>query len=138
MLWGVKARDLMTKDVVTLPADATIGDALEMMADQEVRHLPVLEDGRLVGVVSDRVLRRAEGALALTVSEPTRANPLDAPVRALLEGEALTVSPDTDVDEVIDKLVEERVGCVVVCDGDGNIAGILSTIDILRAARGRL
>ena len=137
MLSGVKARDLMTKDVVTLPVDATVGDAIEKMAHQEVRHLPLLDGSRLVGVVSDRALRQAEGALALTVSRPEKSDPMDGPVRALLDGEPLTVSPDADADEIIDLLVEERVGCVVVCEGD-RVVGIVSTIDVLCAARGKL
>lgn len=133
----MKARDLMTKDVVTLSVDASVGDAIEKMTDEEVRHLPLLEDGRLVGVVSDRSLRQAEGALALTVSQPDKGDPMDGPIRALLEGRPLTVSPDADADAVIDLLVEERVGCVVVCEGE-RVVGIVSTIDVLKAARGKL
>lgn len=134
----MKARDLMTEDVVTLSAGATIGDAFEKMTDREVRHLPVLDGDELIGVVSDRALRQAQGALARTISQPSKGNPMEGPVRALLEGAPLTVSPDTDADVIIDLLVEHRVGCVVVCDGDGNIAGIVSTIDILQAAHGKL
>lgn len=128
----------MTPDVVTLDTSATIADAMAKLTEHDVRHLPILEDDRVVGVVSDRDLRRVEGLLAQQVGLPDRsANVLSAPVTALVSREPVHCSPSTHVDEVIDLLVMAGVGAVVVCD-DEHIVGIISTLDVLEAARGRL
>lgn len=137
----MKASDVMTESVSTIDADATIGDAMHEMGEHEVRHLPVMRDGKVVGILSDRDLRRAEGALARTIGSPSDQgdDPLRAPVTALLTGRTpIAVPPDLHVDELIDRLLEERVGAVLVCDGDSELLGIVSYTDILEAARGRL
>lgn len=136
----MKASDVMTDRVSTIDADATIGDAMHEMSEHEVRHLPVMQAGKVVGILSDRDLRRAEGALARTIGEPGGGDdPLRAPVTTLLTGRPpVTISPDLHIDELIDRLLEERVGAVLVCDGSGELQGIVSYTDILEAARGKL
>lgn len=128
----------MTPDVVTLDTGATIADAMAHLTEHEVRHLPILENGRIVGVISDRDLRRVEGLLAQQVGAPDRsANVLGAPVTALISREPITCQKSTHIDEVIDLIVLSGVGAVVVCD-DQHVVGIISTLDVLDAARGRL
>ena len=56
-------KDSMTREVVTLPPQTTAGEALAVCRGGRIRHLPVLHDGRLVGIVSDRDLRWAPPAL---------------------------------------------------------------------------
>ncbi|HJL17021.1 MAG TPA: CBS domain-containing protein [Sandaracinaceae bacterium LLY-WYZ-13_1] len=132
------ARDLMTPDVVTLDTGATIADAVALVTEHEIRHVPILDDDRLVGIISDRDLRRIEGLLAQDIANPERSeNVLGSPVTALISRHPVTCAVETHVDEVIDLLVMEGVGAVVVCDG-GAIAGIISVLDVLEAARGRL
>jgi acetoin utilization protein AcuB len=134
----VRAEDLMTTGVVTLDTSATVADAMAKLTEHEVRHLPILEDDRVVGVVSDRDLRRVEGLLAQQIGVPDRsANVLGAPITALISREPVTCAPSTHVDEVIDLLVLGGVGAVIVCE-DEHIVGIISTLDVLEAARGRL
>jgi len=136
----MKARDLMTSDVISLDVQATIGDAFAVLTEYEVRHLPIVaESGRVVGVLSDRDVRRVEGLIAQEVGHPDYAkNVLAAPVTSLVSGPPLTCAPDAPVDEVIDALVENRVGCVIVVDADDEVQGIVSTLDVLCAAKGRL
>ena len=69
----ITVAELMTEDVVTLPADATIGEAMGALAETEHRHLPMLDEGHVVGMLSDRDLRRVEGLMALAVEEPAKA-----------------------------------------------------------------
>ena len=139
------ARDLMTADVATLEADTTIGDAIALLTDLEIRHLPVVSDGVLVGVLSDRDFRQIDGLIAAGVSDgdPEEAreredNALHAPVASLLGGMPQICAPEASADAVIDILVEQRIGAVVVVDAEGAVLGIISTVDVLRAARGRL
>lgn len=129
----------MTPDVVTLDTGATIADAIATVTEHEVRHLPILDGDRLVGIVSDRELRRVEGLLAQRIGQPDRSeNVLASPLTSLISQPPITCKKSTHVDEVIDQLIFESVGAVVVLDDDGHIAGIISTIDVLEAARGRL
>lgn len=135
----VRAEDLMTPDVVTLDTSATIADAIATVTEHEVRHIPILDGERLVGIVSDRELRRVDGLLAQRIGQPDRSeNVLGSPLTALISRPPVTCRASTHVDEVIDLLVFESVGAVVVLDDDDQIAGIISTVDVLEAARGRL
>lgn len=130
----------MTKKVSTLEATATIGDAMQEMSEHEIRHLPVMRDGHVIGVLSDRDLRRVEGALARSIDDPRDEahDPLSTPVTTLLHSKPVAVPPDMSVDELIDTILEERVGALVVCDGEGHLLGIVSYTDILEAARGKI
>jgi len=135
----MRAEDLMTRDVATLPHDASIGDAIELVGDQGVRHVPLLEGGRVVGVVSDRDLRRVEGLVARVLGRPDGADAImAAPVATLLSALPVTVPPSLTVDGIIDRLVSERVGAVVVVDEGDLLLGIVSYIDVLQAARGKI
>ena len=128
----------MSEGVVTLDTGSTVADAIATVTEHEVRHVPILDGDRLVGIVSDRDLRRVEGLLAQRVGDPDRSeNVLGAPVTALISRTPVTCARSTHVDEIIDQLIFESVGAVVVCEEDGSIAGIVSVIDVLEAARGR-
>ncbi len=140
----MNASDLMTRELVTLTEDATLGDALAALAEHGVRHLPVLRGRVPVGVVSDRDLRRLEGALAANPAsvrdEGPRGDgpdPFDAPIATILEGEVVHIRPDTPVRSVIDTLLEAHVGAVLVVDASGALVRLVSTVDVLRAARDR-
>ncbi|MBW2460677.1 MAG: CBS domain-containing protein [Deltaproteobacteria bacterium] len=133
---SITVAELMTDDVVTLPADATIGEAMGVLAETERRHLPILDEGRVIGMLSDRDLRRIEGLMALAVEEPAKAQGvLDQPAAELLSGDPVTINGDAPVVDAIDILVRERVGALLVVDGAGMLTGMLSYIDILEAAR---
>ncbi|RLB50169.1 MAG: hypothetical protein DRJ42_19420 [Deltaproteobacteria bacterium] len=133
---SITVAELMTTDVITLPADATIGEAMGVLAETEYRHLPMLDEGRVVGMLSDRDLRRIEGLMALAVEDPAKTQEvLDQPAASLLSGEPVTIEGDASVAHAIDILVRERVGALLVVDGAGMLTGMLSYIDILEAAR---
>ena len=135
----MRASDLMTTDVMTLPHDATVAEAIAALTELEVRHVPLVKDGRLVAVLSDRDLRQVDGLIAVGVGQKKReTNVLDAQVSQLIGATPITCSPDASADDVIDILVGERIGAVVVVDDDQRVLGIVSTIDVLAAAHGRL
>lgn len=132
----MKASDLMTRDVVTLAEDATLGDAIVALSEHGVRHLPVVRGKKPIGVISDRDLRRLEGAMASDVGSPMAgADRFEAPVSSILDGEPITVFADATVPEVIDTMLHSHVGAVLVIDTRGSLVGIISTVDVLRAAR---
>ena len=132
----MKAADLMTRDVVTLAEGATLGDALATLSEHGVRHLPILRGKKPIGVISDRDLRRLEGAMAGSVGTAAPgADLFAAPVTSILEGVPASVLGSATVREVIDTMLEAHVGAVLVLDGRGSLVGIVCFVDVLRAAR---
>ncbi len=132
------AQEIMTTPVVTVPVTASLADALETLAGLEIRHLPVIStNGEVAGVLSDRDIR----ALGFSpVIEPESLAVLQAklrvPVSTLMSGDVLSVEPTAELAEVVDLMLDEKVGALPVVDGETNeIVGIISYVDILRAAR---
>ena len=130
------AHDLMTRSPVCVTTRTRLKDAIETMFAIDVRHIPVLEDERLVGMLSERDLRPLWD-LALD-SAVTDGRVYDRRVTDLMSSNPLTVDSEADADEVIELLLEHRIGAVPVVDADGMLVGIVSYVDVLKAAIGRL
>jgi CBS domain-containing protein len=132
------ARDLMTKDPMTLTEQATVADAAELMRERDIRHVPIVDrEGALVGIVSDRDLGSLDlGRLIGDVGvEGLRAH-LATPVVKVMTPEVVTVGPEDDLDELVDLMLESRVGAVpVVEEHSRRVVGIVSYVDVLRAFR---
>jgi acetoin utilization protein AcuB len=112
------------------PTPHTIGRAQSltvarrMMHEHGIRHLPVLDGGRLVGLLSERDVFLVE---SLPGTNPTDVRAEEAMVQGLL-----TTSPDAPLAEVVEAMVERKVGSAVVLEGELTV-GVLTTIDALRA-----
>lgn len=132
----MKAGELMTRDPVTLDAAASIGDAIALVSEYGVRHVPILRHGALVGVLSDRDLRPIEGMLAVDALDPERVEArLALAVTTIVQGTPITVAPSASLATVIDKMLDEHVGAVVVVGAQDEVLGIVSYVDVLRVAR---
>jgi len=129
---------IMTTAVVTAGPGETVGDALRLLDDQSIRHLPIVEDGRLVGVLSDRDLREYRLPLMEEVEHPDRADALmRTPLSEVMNPTVLTLEPTESVRTAIDLLIEYGVGALPVVEpgAEKKLVGILSYVDILRALR---
>lgn len=121
------AETVMTADPATARADEYLLDAASRMFHLNVRHLPVVDQSkRVIGILSDRDLRLAVGNPLSDVREQMR-------VADAMTGGAWTVQPDAPLSDVVDILVDDRVGAVPVVDDDGLLLGIVSYLDVLRA-----
>ena len=97
----------MTLEVVTLTPEKTADEALALCREKRVRHLPVVDDGRLVGVVSDRDLRSATPALG----DPARAASLEEiRVSGVMVREVLTARPEDPIEQAANTVREKRIG----------------------------
>ena len=127
------ARELMTPDPFTLEATATVADALALLRELDVRHLPLINDDReVVGMLSDRDLR------GLALVEPTEEWPrgrLDILVSEVMSTDVLAVELDTPADEIIELMLEYKIGAVPVVNVERHLIGIVSYIDVLRHFR---
>lgn len=133
----MRTQELMTEDPIWVDASATTGEALRRMFDTGVRHLPVLERGSLVGIVSDRDIRAAFPLLPpLDEHLEDWARRLDEPVSRAMNRHVFSVTADTDVADVVDLMLEHRVGAIPVTDPNGDkLVGIVSYVDVLRHVR---
>ena len=121
--------DFMTREVLTLMPETTAGDALALCREKRVRHLPVVEDGQLIGVVSDRDLRSATPALG----DPARATALkEVRVSGVMAREVLTAHPEDPIEEAANTMRERRIGCLPVVE-NGELAGIITSSDVMEA-----
>jgi acetoin utilization protein AcuB len=117
----------MTPDPETLTPEATLSEVWELMRERRIRHVPVIEDGVLVGMLSDRdvLFAAAEGRVDRRGS-----------VVRVMTSDVLAVEPDTELSEVIAIMLEGQVGAVpVVRAGTREVVGIVSYVDVLRAAQ---
>jgi len=132
------AADIMTSDVVTISETSSLADALDLLSDLEIRHLPVVnESGEVVGMISDRDLRALGLSMTSDLESLEKARRrLDVAVSTIMSSDVLSIEPSADATEIIDLLLEERVGAVPVIDGDNDeLVGIVSYVDVLRAIR---
>jgi CBS domain-containing protein len=127
----MRVSDIMTPDPITIEGSASLDHALELMDRHEMRHLPVMEDGQLAGILSDRDLLEATGWQHHGQGDP------DGEVRKHMRVPVETVKPDIDVNQAAVLMVRAHVGCAPVVD-HGRLLGLVSEIDVLRAfARAR-
>jgi acetoin utilization protein AcuB len=130
----------MTPNPVFVTPDATVAEVWDLMRERAIRHMPVLDDGTLVGMLSDRDLAHFDMARLLTAegAEALRRE-LGTPVVKLMSADVVAVDPEAELGEIVDLLLEHRVGAVpVVKPESGELIGIVSYVDVLAALRGSL
>lgn len=132
----MQARDVMTPKPLTGNVKSSLSEVMETMFDKDIRHLPIVSGDELVGMISDRDLRQFSRNI-LSDHGSAKAQ-LRTPISSMMSGDVLTAEPEDDVDELIELMIENKVGAVPIVDGDGSLIGIVSYIDILRAATGKL
>lgn len=133
----MKVVDIMTKDPLTITPVETVGQADDLMNTNRIRQLPVVEGKDLVGIVTDRDVRSfLSGSLLESVEDREKA--LNTEVREIMTTEPITVSPDDDLPEAVELMIDEKIGGIpVVADAEG-LGGIVTYVDILRCFLNRL
>lgn len=128
-----KVMDWMSRTVLTINADQTLPEAHALMKEYNVRRLPVLEQGRLVGIVTLGDLREASpsDATSLSIFE---LNYLLArlTMQDIMTRDPLTVAPNTRLAEAAKLMLHHKVGGLPVME-DGSLVGIITETDIFRA-----
>ena len=125
-------RELMTPNPVSVAPEATIQEVMDLMLDKDIRHVPVVSGGELVGVISDRDLRQ----ISWTAVVEGGAQRLTVPVSGLMSGDPISVDAEADATDVVDIMIEQKVGAVPVVDETENrLVGIVSYMDVLKHAR---
>ena len=135
------ARDWMTRKLVTLSPEASVAEALTLCRERRIRHIPILEEGRLVGIVSDRDLRDASPALG----DAQRASALqEIRVGDVMTREVSTADPQDSIENLAQEMYELKIGSLpVVAEGpmvdeglavaEEELLGIVTSSDVMRA-----
>jgi acetoin utilization protein AcuB len=117
-------KDFMTRSPFTVVSRTSLREARWQMRRARVRHLPVVEDGKLVGILGDRDIKSAgfhlgEAADTCLVSE-------------IMAPEPQTVRPEISLMTVVKMMADRKIGSVIVVDEQEKIQGIFTAIDALR------
>jgi len=122
-------RDIMTTNVVTIPSSTSIADAKRIMEAHKFRRLPVVDKGKLVGIVTERKLEQVSPSKATSLSVWELSYLLDkTPVKEIMERNVVTVPPDMTAEESLAVAQSNKVGALVVVE-DGKVVGISTTND---------
>ncbi|NLZ38162.1 MAG: CBS domain-containing protein [Firmicutes bacterium] len=126
-------KDRMSVNVLTITSDTTVPDALAKMEEQGIRRLPVVDNDRLVGIVTLLDLVRASPSPATSLSV-WELNYLLAklPVKDVMAKKVYSVTPDTTIDEAAALMREHRIGGLPVVE-DGRVVGMITETDIFTA-----
>ncbi len=133
----MKVVDLMTSDPLTVTVAETVGKAHELMAENNIRQIPVVNGRELVGIVTDRDVR-AFLSDALLGEPEVRDRALKTAVGDIMTTEPLFITPDDDLKDAVEMLIEQKFGAIPVVDEAEGLVGIVSYVDVLRSYLERL
>jgi len=125
----MNVRDIMTTNVVTIPSNTSVADAKRIMAAHRIRRLPVVDKGKLVGIVTEHRLESVSPSKASSLTVWELGYLLEkTTVKEIMERDVITVSPDMNAEESLAVAQGNKVGAVVVVE-DGRVVGISTTND---------
>jgi len=116
-------REFMTTNPVTVSPEESINDAFHLLLQHRFRQAPVVEDGKLIGIVTDRDLRMA---IFQTYVESSLT------VRDVMRFDPVTVSVDEKIEEAARIICDKKFNALPVVSISGDLMGIITTTDILR------
>jgi len=123
----------MTRDPVAVSPADSLADAMRLTRARRIRHLPVVQDGEVVGIVSDRDVRLAMPS-PLTESDDQRVAFLERTrIAEVMRPEVATIGPLDTVEDAAKLMRRRRIGALPVIDAHGRLLGILSESDVLDA-----
>ncbi len=124
---------IMTRNVATVTPEQTMREVLNLFRSRQIRHVPVVEDLRLVGIVTDRDIKRATPSLLSGGGQDEYNRIIDETcVSQIMTRDPITVAPETPLKSALEIVIDRKVGALPVVS-DGVLLGIVTDIDFLRA-----
>jgi CBS domain-containing protein len=125
-------RDIMATEVTTLGRNDSLQLARDIMTLGRVRHFPVVEDGKVVGVVSQRDLYKASlGSVMKYGEKAQRAFMEEIAIKEVMNEPVITIAPHTSVQEAARLMMDKKIGCLPVLEGS-KLVGIVTETDMLK------
>lgn len=128
--------ETMKTDLIAIRPETTLAEALNLMETGNFRHLPVVDaDGKLVGIITDRDMRSAKPSTLLNETDYQRTfdEVMQHTVAEIMTKDPLTVAPYFTLQDSLLMMRKKKVGALPVIDENGELKGIMSTRDLLRA-----
>ena len=121
---GQSIRDVMTSNPCTIDAEKSVAYAAKMMRDEDVGLAPIVEDDKLIGMLTDR-------DIAVRVAAEGR-DPGQVKVRDVASSQLVTIDPQQDLDEALRIMAKHQVRRLAVVEEDGKLVGVVAQADVAR------
>jgi acetoin utilization protein AcuB len=129
----MKAREWMTSDPKVVNEDDVVKKAVMLVVENRIRHLPVVRGGSLVGIVSDRDLKRGmPSVVAGATPEEYQAFMEETPIEHMMTTDPITCSPDAELVDLVRSFCQHKVGAIPVVEGE-RVVGIVTQTDMMQA-----
>jgi acetoin utilization protein AcuB len=126
-------KNWMTKPALTIETQSSMQDAVTMLRENNIKMLPVLQKGRLVGIITDRDLKRASASDATTLDVYELAYLLNhLKVKEIMSPNPITVPQDFTIEETAEIFLKNNISGAPVTDESGNVVGVITQADIFR------
>ena len=133
----MQVKKLATKDVLTVEPGDFIDQAIDLMEQHDIRHLPVIDADRLVGIVSDRDILLNVGWLPLRQRQTyhRKGNHPSGPkrIKEIMTRQVISLSPTDPISAAAEIMMDRKIGAVPLIDDQGRLSGLISETDILKA-----
>ncbi len=127
----MKVVNVMTTHPISVSPEDSIQQVREIMDEENIRQLPVINKRELIGIITDRDIRSFLGGRSLSYLEEQEVA-METKVATVMTDKPITLSPDDDLREAVELLLEEKVGGLPVVDRDVGLMGIITYVDVLR------
>ena len=126
------AREIMMGSPVTLKPEDSLDLANDVISLGRIRHIPVVDDGKLVGMITERDLIGAAANKIFGLKQASKSALLKTVIiKDVMKKRVITVAPDTPIKDAVHLMAEKKIGSVPVVS-DGSLVGLVTTTDILR------
>ncbi len=133
----MKVINVMTTDPVSVEPSDTILQVEEIMREKDIRQLPVIKDKELIGIITDRDIRSFLGSNSFNALEDQERAGITK-VAAVMTDKPMFLSPDDDLRDAVELLIEQKVGGIPVVNGEEGLVGIVTYMDLLQCFLERL
>ena len=129
----MKVKEWMTPEPKTVNEDDPVKAAVNLVVENRIRHLPVVRGDALVGIISDRDLKRAMPSIvAGATAEEYQTFMEETPVEQAMTANPIACAPNTDLVDLVREFCQKKVGAIPVVD-DGRLVGIVTQTDMMEA-----
>ena len=126
-------KNWMSKNVVSIDVNDSMQDAMRLLKEHDIRMLPVMKKGRLVGIVTDRDLKKASASDATTLEVHELLYLLtEIKIKDIMTKDPMTVPPDYTAEETAQVLLENKISGAPVADDNGQVVGTITQTDLFR------
>jgi acetoin utilization protein AcuB len=126
-------KNWMNKPAITIDKQSSMHDAMTLMKKHQITLLPVMDKQRLVGVLTDRDLKKASASDATTLDMHELLYLLSSiKVKDIMSSKPISVPPDFTIEETAELLLANKISGVPVVDNDGNVVGVITHTDLFK------